>query len=108
MTIRVNPMPNVSVLAPDAAELRCQADGRPVPEIVWIKDLDDQFTMTANNTDITENINGLNKTNILTIQPTTPGDIARYSCRAQNLVNNVTSTEAQVTVFGRFSLITSV
>ena len=95
---------DVSVLAPGAAELRCQADGRPLPEIVWIRNLDNQFTMTANNIDVTETVDGLNKTSTLTIQPTTPEDTARYSCRAQNLVNSETSTEAQVNIFGKFFL----
>ena len=101
VTIHVNPM-DITVLAPDVAELRCQADGQPIPQIVWIRDLDNQFTMTADNIDITETIDGLNKTSTLTIQSTTAEDTANYSCRAQNLVNSVTSMEAQVTVFGKF------
>ncbi|MCG8622137.1 MAG: immunoglobulin domain-containing protein [Proteobacteria bacterium] len=89
------------MLAPGDAELRCQADGRPVPEIVWIRNLDDQFTQTADNVDITEAIDGLNKTSILTIQRTTPEDTATYSCRAQNLVSSETSTGVQVDIFGK-------
>jgi hypothetical protein len=93
---------SVSVLAPDDAELRCQADGRPVPEIVWIRNLDDQFTQTADNVDVTDTVDGLNKTSILTIQRTTPEDTATYSCRAQNSVSSETSSEVQVNVFGKF------
>ena len=101
MTILVSPI-NVSVLAPDAVELRCQADGRPVPEIVWIRNLDDQFTLNADNVDVAEIINGLNKTSTLTLRQTTPEDTATYNCRAQNLVSSATSTEVQINVFGKF------
>ena len=101
MTILVSPI-NVSVLAPDAVELRCQADGRPVPEIVWIRNLDDQFTLNADNVDVAEIIDGLNKTSTLTLRQTTPEDTATYSCRAQNLVGSATSTEVQINIFGKF------
>ena len=36
VTIYEQPM-DVSMLAPSAVVLRCQADGQPVPEIVWIR-----------------------------------------------------------------------
>ena len=104
VTIYEQPM-DVSVLAPGAAVLHCQADGQPVPEIVWIRKVTNgpraEFSVSTGNINIAETIIGLNKTSVLTIQPTTPQDIATYSCRAQNLVGTVTSTEAQVNVFGK-------
>ena len=104
MTIYEHPM-DVSVLAPGVAVLRCQADGQPVPEIVWIREIANgprtEFNVSTGNINIAETISGLNKTSILTVQPTTPQDIAMYSCRAQNLVGTATSTDAQVNVFGK-------
>ena len=109
VTIYEQPI-DVSVLAPGAAVLRCHADGQPVPEIVWIREIANgsrtEFNISTGNINIAEiNIaetpSGLNKTSILTIQPTTPQDIAMYSCRAQNLVGTATSTDAQVNVFGK-------
>ena len=104
MTIYEHPM-DVSVLAPGAAVFRCQTDGQPVPEIAWIREVADgprtEFSVSTGNISIAETISGLNKTSILTIQPTTPQDIATYSCKAQNLVGTATSTEAQVNVFGK-------
>ena len=90
-----------SVVAPNKVTLRCQADGQPTPEIVWIKNGDDQFTLTANNADIDETTDGMNKTSILTIEPSSPQDTGTYSCRAQNILSNTTSSEAQVNVFGK-------
>ena len=96
---------DISVLVPGAAVLHCQADGRPVSDIVWIRETANgsrtEFSVSTGNINIAETISGLNKTSVLTIQPTTPQDIATYSCRAQNLVGTVTSTEAQVNVFGK-------
>ena len=93
------------MLAPGAVVLRCQADGQPVPEIVWIREIANgprtEFNVSTGNVSIAETISGLNKTSVLTIQPTTPQDIATYSCKAQNLVGTATSTEAQVNVFGK-------
>ena len=93
-----------SVVAPNRVTLRCQADGQPTPEIVWIKNGDDQFTLTANNTDIDESTDGMNRTSTLTIEPSSPRDTGAYSCRAQNTLSLMTSSEAQVNVFSEYKI----
>ena len=95
---------DVSVVAPNRVTLRCQADGQPTPEIVWIKNGDDQFTLTANNVIIDETTDGMNKTSTLTIEPSSPQDTGTYRCRAQNMLSIMTSSEAQVNVFSEYSL----
>ena len=92
-----------SVVAPNRVTLRCQAGGQPTPEIVWIKNGDDQFTLTANNVIIDETNDSTNKTSQLTIEPSSPQDTGAYSCRAQNILNLKTTSEAQVNVFSKYS-----
>ena len=109
MTIYEDPA-NVSVLAPEAAVLSCQADGEPLPDIVWVRMSTDGSMMTAEfnestgNVMINETVNGLNKTSVLTIQPTSALDTADYRCRVQNEVGSVLSNTARVTVYGKLQL----
>ena len=104
MTIYVHPASD-SVVAPDVVVLTCQADGEPLPDIVWIKESADEtiteFNETTGNITIEVTINGLNKTSTLRIQPTSALDAANYSCRAQNNVGSLLSRTAEVTVYGK-------
>lgn len=102
---------NVSVLAPGAAMLTCQADGEPLPDIVWIRmstngSMTTEFNESAGNNMINEAVDGLNKTSFLTIQPTSALDTADYRCRVQNEVDFVRSDTARVTIYGKPELIT--
>ena len=94
-----------AVLAPAAITLMCRGDGQPVPDIVWIKKLDNgttfEFTSSFDNVNITEIVNKPNKTSYLTIEPTSALDTANYSCRVENLVGFLTSGEAMITVYGK-------
>ena len=108
MTIYEHPASD-SVVAPDMVVLTCQADGEPVPDIVWIKESADETVTEFNATTVTstgnitieENIDGLNKTSTLRIQPTSALDTANYTCIAQNNVGRLPSRTAQVTVYGK-------
>ena len=92
------------MLSPDEATLTCQADGEPVPDIVWIKEANDGSITVFNSSDanitIFETIEGLNITSTLTIQQTSALDTADYRCRVENEVGSVMSTTARVTVYG--------
>ena len=105
MSIFEEPQPQ-DILAPAAVTLTCSSDGQPVPDIIWIKRLANgttfEFTSSFANINITEDVNEPNKTSYLTIEPTTALDTANYSCRVQNLVGSLTSTEAEVNIFGKF------
>ena len=89
--------------------LTCQADGEPVPDIVWIKNLGNgssiEFNRSTGNIDIAETVDRLNRTSILTIQLTSALDTADYTCRVQNevIVDGVLSTPARVTVYGELN-----
>lgn len=104
VTIYDEPQPQ-AMLAPAAVTLMCRGDGQPVPNIVWIKRLDNgtmlEFTSSFDNINITEVINKPNKTSYLTIEPTSALDTVNYSCRVENLVGSLTSREAMVTVYGK-------
>ena len=100
---------DVSVVAPEAVRLRCQVAGQPVPQIVWIREFSTgtvtEFTMSTDNINITETIDGLNKTSVLIIQPTSALDTARFRCRAQNQLSVSTtivvySIEVQINIYG--------
>ena len=101
MIIYENPIDD-SVVAPNRITLHCQAGGQPTPEIVWIKNGDDRFTLTANNVIIDETTVGMNKTSILIIEPSSPQDTGTYRCRAQNTLSLITSSEAQVNAFSKY------
>ena len=98
---------DVAVLAPAAAVLRCQADGEPIPDIIWMKELNNESSVELTlegNVMITEQVSGLNKTSDLTIQPTNIQDSGNYRCRTQNEQNSVLSENFHVTVYGKFSI----
>ena len=95
---------NIAVLIPDAAVLHCQADGLPVPDITWIRQLSNGSSLeliSEGNVTIAEQVDGLNKTSILTLQSTTVQDGGIYRCRAQNELNSVLSTNFHVTTYGK-------
>ena len=97
----------IPVLVPDAAVLRCQADGEPVPDITWIRELNNGLSVeltSESNVMITEQINGLNKTSILTIHSTHVQDGGNYRCRAQNELNSVLSKNFGVTTYSKLSI----
>ena len=108
VTIYVHPASD-SVVAPDMVVLTCQADGEPLPDIVWIKESADGYVTEFNastltsmgNITIEETIDGLNKTSTLRVLPTSALDTANYSCRAQNNVGILLSRTAEVTVYGK-------
>lgn len=99
---------DITVLAPNAAVLHCQADGEPVPGITWIRELNNGSTvelMPKGNITITEQVDGLNKTSVLTIQPTCIQDSGDYKCRAQNELISVLSENFHVTIYSKLSIL---
>lgn len=104
VTIYESPM-DITVLSPEAAVLYCPASGEPLPEIAWIKEFaNGSVTIIGDFASITEIINPLNKTSILTIEPTSAQDTANYSCRVQNQQYSLTSRKAQVIVLNKSEL----
>ena len=98
---------DIAVLAPGAAALRCQADGEPVPDITWIRELNNGSSVefvSEDNLMITEQVSGLNKTSVFTIQSTSIQDSGDYKCRAQNELSSVLSENFHVTVYSKFSI----
>ena len=94
---------DIAVLIPDAAVLRCQ----PVPNIAWIREFSNGSSVeviSEGNVTITEQADGLNKTSILTFQPTTVQDSGIYRCRAQNELNSVLSGNFHVNGYGKLSI----
>ena len=99
---------DIAVLAPDSAVLQCQADGEPVPNITWIRELNngsDTELISEGNTMITEHVSGLNKTSVLTIQPTSTQDSGSYRCKAQNELNSLLSGNFRITIYGKFLIL---
>ncbi len=103
---------DIAVLAPDAAVLYCQADGEPVPDITWIRELNNgsgvELISEGNiNVTITEQIliSGLNTTSVLTIQSTSIQDSGDYKCRAENELSSVLSETYHVIVYSKFFVV---
>ncbi len=95
------------MLIPDEAVLRCQADGEPVPDITWIRELNNGSSVeltSEGNVTITEQLDGVNKTSTLTIQSTTTREGGIYRCRAENELNSVLSRNFQLTTYGKPSI----
>ena len=103
VTIHEEPVGD-TVIAPTKVDLRCRADGVPTPTISWIKTLQNgsefEYFMSTGNLNITAELDGLNKTSTLTIEPTNALDTANYSCRAVNGFGERVSEQTEVIVFG--------
>ena len=98
---------DIAVLVPDAAVLRCQADGEPIPDITWMRELNNGSSVeliSEGNVTITEEVNGLNKTSTLTIQSSSVQDSGNYRCRAENQLNSVLSGIFHITTYGKLSI----
>ena len=95
---------DVDVLSPGPAILSCAATGEPTPQFTWTKVFPNGTTVevpeSMSNIDISTTLSGGNVTSTLTIEPTGAFDTANYSCTAENTFGPVTSSEAEVTVFG--------
>ena len=96
---------DVDVLSPASAVLNCTATGEPTPQFTWNKVLQNGSTVevseSMSNINISTSFSGENITSTLTINPTNAFDAANYSCTAENTFGPVTSSEAEVTVFGK-------
>ena len=104
VTLLGDPM-DVDVLSPNPAILSCTATGEPTPQFTWTKVFPNGTTVetlseSMDNIAILTTFSGENVTSILTIGPTDAFDTANYSCTAENTFGPVTSSNAEVTVFG--------
>ena len=104
ITLLGEPM-DVDVLSPDPAILSCTATREPTPHFTWTKvfpngTMVDTLFESMTNIAISATFSGENVTSILTIEPTDAFDTANYSCTAENTFGPVTSSDAEVTVFG--------
>ena len=103
VTLVSSPM-DVDVLSPAPAILNCTATGEPTPQFTWTKVFPNGTTVersdTMSNIAISTATSGENITSTLTINTTNAFDTANYSCNAGNMFGSVTSSEAEVTVFG--------
>ena len=103
VTIHEEPVGD-TVIAPNKIELRCRADSVPTPSISWIKTIQNgsvfEYSMSSGNLNINEELDGLNQTGTLTIEPTSALDSANYSCRAMNGFGERESGQTEVIVFG--------
>ena len=104
VTLLGDPM-DVNVLSPAPAVLNCTATGEPTPQFTWTKMFPNGTTVdmleSMSNIDISTTCSGGNVTSTLTIEPTDAFDTANYTCTAENMIGSVTSSEAEVTVFGK-------
>ena len=96
---------DVDVLSPAPAILNCTATGEPTPQFTWTKVFPNGTTVEVSeamsNIAISATFSGENVTSTLTIEPTDAFDTANYSCTTENTFGSVTSSEAEVTVFGK-------
>ena len=96
---------DVDVLSPAPAVLNCTATGEPTPEFTWTKVFPNGTTVEVSeslvNITISTTLSGEYVTSTLTIGPTDAFDAANYTCTAENTFGPVTSSEAEVTVFGK-------
>ena len=95
---------DMDVLSPDPAVLNCTATGEPTPQVTWTKVFPNGTVVEMSefmaNIAISTTYSGENVTSTLTIEPTDAFDTANYSCTAENTFGPVTSSNAEVTVFG--------
>ena len=104
VTLLGDPM-DVDVLSPNPAILSCTATGEPTPQFTWTKvfpngTMVEILSESMINIAISTDFSSENVTNILTIEPTDAFDTANYSCTAENTFGPITSSDAEVTVFG--------
>ena len=96
---------DVDILSPGPAVLNCTAIGEPTPQFTWAKVFPSGTTVkvseSMSNIAISASFSNENITSTLTIEPTDAFDTANYSCTAENTFGPVTSSEAEVTVFGK-------
>ena len=96
---------DVDVLSPAPAILNCTATGEPTPQFTWTKMFPNgtmvEVSASVASVAISTTRSGENVTSTLTIEPTNAFDTANYSCTAENTFGSVTSSEAEVTVFGK-------
>ena len=104
VTLLGDPM-DVDVLSPAPAVLNCTATGEPTPQFTWTKVFPNGSTVevseSMSNITISTTLSGENVTSTLTIGSTDAFDTANYSCTAENTFGSMTSSEAEVTVFGK-------
>lgn len=100
---------NVTVFAPSGVAVHCKAFGEPLPGIIWMREIFNGSSTVLNdstdNINITEIVDGLKKTTVLTIHPNNVTDTATYSCRVQNQLHSLTSKRAQINVFGMYCML---
>ena len=58
-----------------------------------------KYSISSGNLNITEELDGLNQTSTLTIEPTSALDTANYSCRVMNGFGQRESEQTEVIVF---------
>ena len=93
----------MNVLAPNPVTLTCIAKGEPSPDIVWIKEVNGdqmEYSESQDGLDIATVQSTNMSTSTLTINFTDGHDTANYSCMAGNVIGNIHSQPAEVTVFG--------
>ena len=104
VTLVASPM-DVDVLSPAPAILNCTATGEPTPQFTWTKVFPNGTTVelsdSMSNIAISTITSGENIISTLTINMTNAFDTANYSCTAGNMFGSITSSEAEVTVFGK-------
>ena len=94
---------SLNVLAPNPVNLTCTAKGKPSPDIVWIKEVNGdqmEYSQSQDRLDIATVQRTDMSTSTLTISPTDALDTANYSCMAENVIGNISSQSAKITVFG--------
>ena len=104
VTLVSSPM-DVDVLLPAPAILNCTATGEPTPQFTWTKVFPNGTTVelsdSMSNIAISTTTSGENITTTLIINTTNAFDTTNYSCTAGNMFGSITSSEAEVTVFGK-------
>ena len=111
-SVTVPPVSSVLLFSPSPLSLNCTADGSPLPTITWIRTLSDgsqtEFSMDSTDVggrsfDITTTPTSSSTTveSVFTTASTVVLDTGDYSCRANNSIGNVTSSNSSVTVVGQ-------
>ena len=108
VTLLASPV-DVDVLSPGPAILNCTATGEPTPQFTWNKVFPNGTTVevsdSMSNIGISTTLSGEDITSTLTISTTSAFDTANYSCTAENIFHNASSSQAAVTVFGKIQIL---